>query len=264
MSLRVVTWNIAYAHGQGSDGVDYKQKSRAWFQNGLREIANTLRASKADIVCLQEVDLDSARSHHMHQANEIAALADYPHVSILELWNSSYVPFPGLNPFRHWGKIRSGLAVLSQYPITPMESTIFEKPKANSFAYNFFYINRGIQRVSVSHPARDAPLVFGNLHLEAFDPVARSHQMQQIQASVTDGEWDWLVGDWNGKERPQTSDSTSSGPIPTFPSLNPKDSFDGGVFMQKFAEMRSVAALTESPYSDHIGLIFDLELRPQP
>ncbi len=259
MNLRLVTWNIAYCHGAGSDGTHYEQKNLAWHQNGLREIANALSDANADVVCLQEVDFDSARSHHFDQAQVIAELAHYPHIQKLELWNRAYVPFPGgLNLTKHWGRIQSGLAILSKFPITPAKNIVFPKPKKNSAAYNYFYINRGVQICSLTLPGIHQPIQLANLHLEAFDPLSRGEQLVAIEQECEKGTIDWAVGDWNGIERPTPSLYQSSPCIPTFPAQDPKDFFDGGVFAQRTGILMKTSALPPIPYSDHRAVYFDL------
>lgn len=259
MNLRLVTWNIAYCHGAGSDGLHYEQKSPAWHQNGLREIANALIETNADVVCLQEVDFNSARSHHIDQAQAIAELANYPHIQKLELWNRPYVPFPGgLNFRKHWGKIQSGLAILSKFPITPAKNIVFPKPKKNSAAYNYFYLNRGVQICLLTLPGVLRPINLANLHLEAFDPLSRREQLTVIEQECENGTIDWAVGDWNGIERPLHPLFQSSPSIPTFPAADPKDFFDGGVFARSTGKLMETNALTPVPYSDHRGVYFDL------
>jgi endonuclease/exonuclease/phosphatase family metal-dependent hydrolase len=163
-----------------------------------------------------------------------------------------------LNLTKHWGKIQSGLAILSKFPITPAKNIVFPKPKKNSAAYNYFYIDRGVQICSLTLPGISQPIQLANLHLEAFDPLSRREQLAAIEQECENGNIDWAVGDWNGIERPTPSLYQSSPSIPTFPAADPKDFFDGGVFARRTGKLMETNALPPSPYSDHRAVYFDL------
>ncbi len=198
-SLVVMTWNIAYAHGPGSEGTGYSARSKEEAAERLERIGKTIRDSGADVVLLQEVDFDSERSHHVDQATVLARAASMRYAARAVSWRARYVPYPGLSPGSHWGRMESGGAVLSRRRIESNTVTLHPKPSSNSRIYNAFYLFRYSQVVTVGCGKRELRII--NNHLEAYDRTNREEQAKALAAglgvSAGTGGVDVVAGDMN-------------------------------------------------------------------
>jgi endonuclease/exonuclease/phosphatase family metal-dependent hydrolase len=181
-TLKMLTWNISFAYGSGSEGNGYEPRPAEVMAERLRGIGAAIRGSGADIVLLQEVDFDSHRSGHVDQAAELARTTGLRYVARAVNWQAGYVPFPYWPIARQFGAICAGTAVLSRYPITVNEVTRFPKPRSNSWIYNLFYLFRSSQRVVVRCGGGEV-VVFNN-HLESMDKENRQEQARLLVARV--------------------------------------------------------------------------------
>ena len=195
-SISALSWNIAWAYGQGSEGSG-KRKSPEQMKKHLLEISNHIMEINADIVLLQEVDFDSDRSYNVDQAAFIAKKAGYQYLVRGESWSANYLPFPYWPPSEHWGQIVSGGAILSKLPIQDCEITLLPKPAAQSFFYRQFYLFRYLMRCEVSWQGRTLSIF--NTHLEAFDLTNREKQTELVTKilSETSEKPSILGGDFN-------------------------------------------------------------------
>lgn len=169
-TLSVVTWNIAWGYGRGSEGTG-QAKSAEHFERTLEAMGQVLKQAEADVVLLQEVDFDSARSHHVDQAEVLARAAGLPYVAKAVSWEAGYVPFPYWPPADQFGAMQSGGAILSRYPIESHRVETVDKPAANPWWYNLFYLFRYHQQVEIQAPFGSVLAV--NLHTDAFDQENR-------------------------------------------------------------------------------------------
>jgi endonuclease/exonuclease/phosphatase family metal-dependent hydrolase len=194
-TLNILTWNMSYAHGRGSGGVGYQKKSKEEYLQTLASMATVIKESGADIVFLQECDFSSSRTYHINQAETLATLTGLPYTAQSSSWEANYIPFPGLNPFMHFGKMNSGGAILSRFPLTPGKTYLLEKPQSKSWAYNLFYLYRYIQ-TSTLHVG-GLKLTLANIHLEAFDPLTKKNQAQFLKELSAKENLDFVAGDFN-------------------------------------------------------------------
>ncbi|MCB9648962.1 MAG: endonuclease/exonuclease/phosphatase family protein [Deltaproteobacteria bacterium] len=182
-TLTVVTWNIAWGYGWGSEGSG-GTLPKAHFDESIARIGEVLKALNPDVVLLQEVDFDCGRSYSVDQAEAIAKQAGLPWIARAEVWRANYLPFPYWPPQNHYGHMLSGGAVLSRFPMK--QNTIIEhpKPEENSFVYNLGYMFRYLQEVEVDW-AGQSLLVF-NTHTDAFSPKNRLAHAGSIARTLTD------------------------------------------------------------------------------
>lgn len=196
-SLKVLSWNMGYGYGEGSAGNGYENKPRAHFEHAIEEIAHTIRESQADIVGLQEIDFGSDRSGGFDQLEKLKTLLpELPYATRIQGWDANYVPFPYWPPSLHFGKVKSGGAILSRYPLSNPKGILLPKPSSQLWAYNLFYLYRFFHKVTV-HLSKDQTLEVANLHLEAFD---QDNRIKQARALVEEGHLDTvdlLMGDFN-------------------------------------------------------------------
>lgn len=181
-SLDVLVWNIAWGYGWGSEGSGTR-KPDEHFERALAKIADVIRASNADLVLLQEVDFGATRSGGVDQVQLLAERAGLKYVAYAESWTANWVPFPYWPFADQFGRMRSGGAVLSRFPIERNEVRLLAKPAENPFWYNLFYPFRYLQTLDVRFGG-DTLRVY-NTHLEAFSRANRIEQAEQIAAAIT-------------------------------------------------------------------------------
>lgn len=179
--LKVVTWNVAWGYGWGSEGSG-GAKPQTHFAQNLEEIGRVLKTLEPDVVLLQEVDFDADRSFRTDQAELLARAADLPYVAKAVSWEANYVPFPYWPLEDHFGSIRSGGAILSRFPLEDHRVETVSKPSANPWWYNLFYLFRYHQQVVAQ--TDHGPVLLFNMHLEAFDPEARIRHARLIAERI--------------------------------------------------------------------------------
>lgn len=174
--VNILSWNIAWGYGIGSEGSHYIPKNRESFVQALDSMAQTIKGANADIVFLQEVDFSSSKSHGIDQLDYLAKKLGMNRAYAVS-WDLNYLPFPYW-PFKnHFGKVCSGGGILSRFPIESNKVLLWDKPKANAWWYNIFYLFRYSQVAKVEINGQSYELV--NSHLEAFDKVNRAKQAQK-------------------------------------------------------------------------------------
>lgn len=193
--LRLVTYNIGYASGfMNNLGPIVKREEHDRY---LEQIVATLRALRPDIVGLQEMDFFARRSFDVNQLEYIAARLGLPYVAHVVTWNLNYLPWPYWPPQLHYGRIVSGQAVLSRYPIVKHRVHTFPKPSEQPFWKQWFYLDRVVQQATIQIGAQ--PLIVWHTHLEAFEEGTRVQQAEQLGAMVAAANtpWQFVLGDLN-------------------------------------------------------------------
>jgi endonuclease/exonuclease/phosphatase family metal-dependent hydrolase len=193
--LKIQTWNLAFLYGEGSEGTGYVPKNKAFFETQLNTLVNEIKASAPDIICLQEIDFESSRSSDINQAQYLAIKAAYPYVAEAVSWDAHYIPFPYWPLSGQFGRMKSGGAVLSKYPIVSHTVHLLKKPQGQPWWYNLFYLHRYFQEVTIELGDKKINLI--NLHLEAFDKIDRKSQIQELVSKVKSQKIDFIAGDFN-------------------------------------------------------------------
>jgi len=292
-SLVIMTWNIAYAHGPGSEGTGYAIRPEADMAERLDRIGEVIRASGTDVALLQEVDFDSGRSHRVDQLEALARSSGLRHAARAVSWRARHVPFPYWPPSAHWGRMESGGAVISRFPIESNRVMLQPKPDSHSRVYNAFYLFRYSQIVTIHRGERTLRVV--NNHLDAYDRANREAQARALAAAVRDlrlsGAVDLMAGDMNAPppeaallhgfpDEPETDfrgdrtvailrgiaglreiapqASGESGGL-TFPSCEPNRRLDH-LFAREVFEIKSARVLDTGDLSDHLPIMVDLAL----
>lgn len=114
--LRVLVWNVQFAAGRGLrffyDGGPDVVVPRTTVLRTLDRVAEVIRAADADLVLLQEVDRDSARTGRIDQHEELLARVPYPSSCSTPYFRNPYVPHP---PHRHLGRVDMHLSVFARH-----------------------------------------------------------------------------------------------------------------------------------------------------
>lgn len=195
-SYTLVTYNIGYLSGLANSTTTKPDQS--FFEANQQQAIAALSAINPDFIALQEVDFGAERSYGVNQAKVLAQTFNNMAYAVAINWDKTYLPFPFWPPSAHFGKILSGQALLSRYPITENTRTVLQKVAANNFIYNTFYLDRLLQVSKVNIDGKT--LVVMSTHLEAFDEETRVAQTQFVKNAAEDYAKTYpvlLVGDFN-------------------------------------------------------------------
>lgn len=177
--LGVLAYNIGYARGPAGDNSG--PWTEAHIKKGLDDLAAEIAATGADLVFLQEVDLDAARTHGIDQGEYLRGKLGFGSASCVTTWNKNYVPFPYWPPSKHYGHMVSGQCVLSRYLLGASRQHTLPQPESNPWWRNAFYLERAIDEVTLYlDDARTQPVTVYNVHLEAFDVPNRERHAQTL------------------------------------------------------------------------------------
>lgn len=188
--LKVVTYNIGFGQGIKSSPMDWRDEDLT--RRKLGEIAGVIARLDPDVLFLQEVDLESNRSHYINEADFLIEKGRFPYSACGVVWDKNYVPFPFWPPALHIGSIKTANCVLSKYPMVSHQRIIFDKPKSNPFWYNWGYLDRGAQKIEIR--VGDRSLTVVNLHLEAYEEEAREVQAQVLLDWIKDVQGPLVIG----------------------------------------------------------------------
>lgn len=229
-SFKIVSYNIGYASGRKNNQGHVLSAQEV--EANLAEMVRVLRDLNADVVCLQEVDFKARRSFGANQLEILASQLQMPYVAYVVTWNKNYLAWPYWPPRRHFGSIVSGQAVLSRYPILSQDLLHFAKPAANPFWYNWFYVDRIAQRLTLA--VSDRQIEVWNVHLEAFDERSREEQLTVLGKVLEreQGAHVIVAGDYNTPDLQAFAQQAalempvSATVTKTYPSWDPHDSID--------------------------------------
>lgn len=202
--FNVMSWNIAFGHGEGSEGEGYTPKPYKEYVHRLAGFSALLSREKVNIAFLQEVDFKSERTFYLNEAQFLAKNAYFSEIAPVTSWKLRHLPFPGM-PWefqRHFGEIESGGSILSQYRLKKHSYYILPKPSSYSWVYRKFYLSRYIQMVKIK--INDTWETLINVHLEAFDMKNRQEHLEKLVEVVKRKKPLLIVGDFNMFEGEKT------------------------------------------------------------
>jgi endonuclease/exonuclease/phosphatase family metal-dependent hydrolase len=196
-SLKIISWNISFAQGEGSGGERYTPRSEIEMKQALDGIASFLKSQDPDIILLQEIDFDSKRSYYTDQLNYLSNALGYRYSAKALSWKAGYIPYPYFPIKNQFGKIRSGGAVISKWPINSNSIFLHPKPDTHSWWYNAFYLFRYSQVLSFNVAGKTFSAI--NNHLEAFAAQNRQLQAQKLIEIIGENhvEVAFIGGDFN-------------------------------------------------------------------
>jgi len=177
-TLRVLTYNIGFTSGIHNNTTTFPTQKEV--KENLAKIIEEIKASDADVVCLQETDVNADRTFNTDQVDQIARACTYPYAMVAYNWDLRWLPFPSMwNIKAQYGKTLSGQTILSKYPITKFQVFPLEKPQSHSWAYNQFYPQKMLQVATLEFDRQHVVQIV-NLHLEAYDKFNRAKQAANV------------------------------------------------------------------------------------
>lgn len=195
-TFTVMTYNIGYLSGMTNN--DPVERDPSLFENNLETVVEMIREADPDIIGFQEIDFGAERSLNVHQLDTLATRLGYASAAQAVNWDERYLPFPYGAPSVHFGRVLSGQAVLSRYPIRTHERIELART-SRPFWSDAFYLDRLAQVAIVD--IGGWPLAVVNVHLEAFEAETRQQQAEEVRALVArmanEGMPVLLIGDFN-------------------------------------------------------------------
>lgn len=197
-----MTWNTGYcALGDNPDffmdhGTQVITASRDRVQTNLESIAREIATVSPDILFLQEVDRNSDRSYKIDTLERFYEVLPAHDQTFAANYRVFFVPFP-IPPI---GKVDSGIATLSRFPLT--SSARVSLPCPFSWPVRLANLKRCllVSRIPISDS--DHELILINLHLEAYDngtgKAAQTAALRRIMDMELDkGNYLIVGGDFN-------------------------------------------------------------------
>ncbi len=200
-SFRIVTWNVGYgALGDNADffmdgGSMVNTADQARVEENIAAIREEIESLDPDIAFLQEVDVDSARSHHINEVEYMQELDGYES-TFARNFKTAFIPYP-IPPI---GKVESGILTMSRFPIESSERQSLPCPF--SWPISMANLKRCLNVSVVPIEGSDAKLYLINLHLEAYDDgegkIAQTNQLKNLlETIVENGDYVIAGGDFN-------------------------------------------------------------------
>ncbi len=168
-SVKVLTWNVGYcALGEDTDffmdgGKMVNTSSKEQVESNLDAVISFIKSEKPSIILLQEVDVNSDRSHHINETESIRDAFDGYSSTFAYNFKVAYLPYP-IPPM---GKIGSGVLTLSAYKIDSSER--IQLPIPFKWPVSMLNLKRCLDVNRIPVDGNDKELVLIDLHLEAYD-----------------------------------------------------------------------------------------------
>ena len=233
--LTIVTWNCGYgALGDNADffmdgGKSVVTADRVRLSENLAGIRDVLKDLRPDLVVLQEVDVNSSRSHGTDERQILKEAVPGACEAFAYNFNSLFVPYP-LPPIGH---VEGGLYTLSRAEARAAERISLPCP----FAWPVRIVNLKRCLLVSRFPVKgsDRELVLINLHLEAYDSgegkIAQTRQLVSfMKEEYARGNYVIAGGDFN-----QCFSNTDRSAYPVFTGMWQPGEIDAGDFGGDFS-----------------------------
>lgn len=201
-SLKVMSWNVGYAGlGENADffmdgGASVASADKEEVLANVQAIVTEIESENPDVVLLQEVDVNSTRSHYVKMKSMLdEALSQYESTFAAN-YKTLWVPYPWPN----LGKIHSGIVTYSR--LDQISSERVALPCPFSYPISLCNLKRCLMVNRIPVEGSDKELVIVNLHLEAYDSgegkAAQTKQLKELLLSETQkGNYVIAGGDFN-------------------------------------------------------------------
>lgn len=252
-TLRIITWNTGYG-GLGKDadffmdgGEGVQPETKEIVQNNLEGIAQELETVQADIVFLQEVDVEAKRSFGINQWQYYWEKLQL-NSAFAPNYRCNFVPYP-------WppiGKVDSGLATFTDF--SPRQAVRIQLPSPFSWPVRTANLKRCLLVSYIPLDDSEKELVLVNLHLEAYDDgEGKAEQTRQfwkfVENEYAKGNYVIAGGDFN---------QTFPGALDAFPIRGEAD-WEPGMLQATLPEGWQYAYDTQPPSCRLLDKPYDAE-----
>ena len=180
--VKVLTWNMRSGIGRSSffgdscgEGVITDEET---VSDAMAAIAETLNVIDADIVFLQEVDLESKRTGYWNQIQYLLDNTYLNHGVYASTWEADFIPSDGL------GRVNTGNAILSRYELGPAERIQLGLRTDQTDLVQYFYLRKNILKAEIPELAvGQKKFLAVNIHATAFatDDTKEQHINKYIE-----------------------------------------------------------------------------------
>ena len=165
--IKVLTWNIRFGSGRmaffGDSCGDAVISTNENISSTLEAIADTINQIDADIVFLQEVDIESKRTGYWDQMQFLLDNTYLNYGLYASIWQADYIPVDGL------GRVNMGNAILSRYELKDGERIQLSLRGDQSSLVRHFYIRRNILKAQIPYFTTESRAFYAvNIHATAF------------------------------------------------------------------------------------------------
>lgn len=169
-TIKVMTYNVHHCNPPEKQGVI-----------DVGATAAVIKQQNADIVAVQEVDVNTGRSGKINQAEQLAVKAGYQ-----SFYFAKAMDYDG-------GQY--GLLILSKYPLSDTKTYVLPKTEVDKSGEP-----RVLALATVALPGGKT-MQFGNTHLEAYNKASRLLQVKEINRIAGASSMPFIVaGDFNAHE----------------------------------------------------------------
>ncbi|MFH2007108.1 MAG: endonuclease/exonuclease/phosphatase family protein [bacterium] len=166
--FKLLSWNIQYGAGRSYhffyDGGPDVHASRGSVERTLKAISGVLRETAPDLLLLQEVDRDSARTARIDQLARLRDLDQWHCWASTPYHRSRYVPVPLRRPL---GRVDMHLATAARFKVTWARRRALPLLK-EWVVRRAFNLKRAVLESAVELEGSKRPLILLNTHLSAF------------------------------------------------------------------------------------------------
>lgn len=181
-TLQVGSWNVKFAGGRLDFFFDCfgerSLMSKEEVETHLAGLAAKINQMDLDVLYLQELDIDAKRSAYIDQLRYLLDATYFNYGAYASQWKSDYVPSDGI------GRVNSGNAILSRYPLENTERTALPLIGEQSGFVQYFYLRRNVLKAEITD-AQGQKIALLNTHTSAFaKDGTKDLQLDQIKQVV--------------------------------------------------------------------------------
>lgn len=190
--ITVLTYNIGYGcDGEESDffmdgGKMVRPESKDIVEKNMNGIVSVLEEQEADVMFLQEIDLQSKRAYSINEVQMVAdTFLETANYAFARNYYCKYVPYPIPETI---GYVESGLSTLNQFTVT--EAKRYNLPCSYSWPVRLGQLKRGllVERVPIADSDRE--VVFINVHLEAYAAGEKKLAQTKVLVDLLQSEYE--------------------------------------------------------------------------
>ncbi|PWD99371.1 endonuclease/exonuclease/phosphatase family protein [Marinilabilia rubra] len=181
-TLKVMTWNVKFGGARidfffDCHGDRVLMESSEVVDN-LKRLSAFLKATRPDILFVQEVDVNSKRSAFVDQVEWLLENSHFSYAAYASQWRVSHIPSDGL------GRMDSGNAIFSVTPLFKGRRVGLPLIGEQNFLVRYFYLRRNLLDVSTVIGKDTLHLL--NTHLSAYSNDGTKEKQIDVVYSYLD------------------------------------------------------------------------------
>jgi len=180
-TLNIVTWNIKFGGGRIDFFFDcYGDRvlmTEEEVMENMKAVVAKINNMNADIIFLQEIDIDAKRSAYIDQLQYILDNTDFNYGFYGSQWRSDYVPSDGI------GRMNSGNAIISKHELSNAERIPLSLIDEQAGIVQYFYLRRNLLKADVK--IGNKTIVAFGTHTSAYSTDGtKLKQLNEIKAEI--------------------------------------------------------------------------------